>query len=180
MTKPRTTAPLCILLDANVIFEAFRQGIWQSLLQKVHIAVPSIIVRDEVLFVDIGGTILPLRLLDEVDAGKLDEIAAEAAAMRDVQQLFDRAFVEGLHEGELEALAIVHTSEETILFCTADQVAIQALAMLDHADKGVSFEAILRKVGLWRRMERQFTERYFKEHTERGRIRRIKGEGIHR
>jgi hypothetical protein len=98
--------------------------------------------------------------------------------MGDVQRLFDRAFVEGLHEGELEALAIVHTREEAILFCTADQVAIQALAMLDHADRGVSFEAILRKVGLWRKMERHFGEKYFKEHTERGKARRIRGEGI--
>jgi hypothetical protein len=180
LTKPRTTAPLCILLDANVIFEAYRQGIWQSLLQKVHIVVPSIVVRDEALFVDIDGTILPLRLVDEVRAGKLEEIAVEGAALAYVQRFFDQAFVEGLHEGEMEALAIVHTSEETMLFCTADQVAIQALAMMDHADKGVSFEGLLRKTGLWRKMERHFGERYFKEHTERGRARRIRGEGLNR
>ncbi len=73
--KPRTTVPFCVLLDANVIFEAYRQGIWQSLLQKIHIAVPSIIVRDEALFVDIGGTTIPLRLSDEVGVGKLDSFS---------------------------------------------------------------------------------------------------------
>ncbi len=145
---------------------------------RPRIAVPSIIVRDEALFVDIGATTIPLRLLDEIGAGKLYEIAAEASAMRDVQRLFDRAFVDGLHEGELEALAIIHTSEEEIVFCTADQMAIQAVAMLSRADRGVSFEMLLRKAGLWRKMERRFTEKFLKEHVEKGTIRRIKGEGI--
>ncbi len=178
MTTPRTTAPLFILLDANVIFEAYRQGIWGSLLQKVRIAVPSIIARDEALFADIGETTFPLKLPEDVDSGRLEELTADSSVMHGVQRLFDRAFVDGLHEGELEALAIIHTSDEEILFCTADQMAIQALAMMDHANRGVSFEALLRKAGLWRKMERHFTEAFFRQHIERGKTKRIKGEGI--
>jgi hypothetical protein len=178
LTRPRTTAPLFILLDANVIFEAHRQGIWQPLLQKVRIAVPSIIARDEALFVEIGKTTLPLNLREDIDSGRLEELSAEASEMRGVQRVFDRAFVDGLHEGELEALAITRRSEEEILFCSADQMAIQALAMMDHADRGLSFEALLRKAGLWRKMERHFTEAFFRGHIEKGRTKRIKGEGI--
>ena len=178
MTRPRTTAPLFILLDANVIFEAHRQGIWESLLQKARIAVPSIIARDEALFVEIGRTTLPLNLRQDIDSGRLEELSAEASEMSGVQGLFDRTFVDGLHEGELEALAITHRSEEEILFCSADQMAIQALAMMDRADRGVSFEVLLRKAGLWRKMERRFTEAFFREHIERGKTKYIKGEGI--
>lgn len=180
MTRARTTTPLFILLDANVIFEACRQGIWESLLQKVRIAVPSIIARDEALFVEIGETTLPLKLPEDIDSGRLEELSADASAMGDVQRLFDRTFVDGLHEGELEALAIIYVSEEEIVFCTADQMAIQALAMMDHADRGISFEALLRKTGLWRKMERHFIEAFFREHIERGKTKRIRGEGIRR
>ena len=180
MTKPRTTAPLFILLDANVIFEAHRQGIWELLLQKVRIAVPSIIARDEALFVEVGSMTRPLNLPEEIDTGRLEELAAEAPAMHLVQRLFDRSFVDGLHEGELEALAIIYTSGEEILFCTADQMAIQALAMMDRADRGVSFETLLRKAGLWRKLERRFTEAFFQGHIEKGTTKRIKGEGIHK
>lgn len=104
MTRPRTTAPLFILLDANVIFEAHRQGIWESLLQKARIAVPSIIARDEALFVEIGKTTLPLSLRQDIDSGRLEELSAEASEMRGVQRLFDQAFVDGLHEGELVSI----------------------------------------------------------------------------
>jgi len=65
-------------------------------------------------------------------------------------------------------------------FSSADQVAIQALAMIGCADSEISMEKLLRQAGLQQRLKRQFTERLFRDHLQVGKANRITGQGMRR
>jgi len=50
LKRERDTRPRLVLLDANIIIEAHALGIWQNLVKKVDISVPSTIARKEAKF----------------------------------------------------------------------------------------------------------------------------------
>jgi predicted nucleic acid-binding protein len=182
MTAKATTLRY-VLLDANIIIEAYRLGIWQNLTDRTEISVPSVVISDEALFYSRREGAVPkaIQLSDLVRLGKIREVTATTDQIRDVLSLFDRVFVQGIHAGELEALALMNTGElPDTSFCSADQVAIQALAMIGCADTGISMEKLLRQAGLQQSLERQFTDGFFRQHLELGKANRITGQGMRR
>ncbi len=59
---------------------------------------------------------------------------------------FDRVFVFGLDDGEIESLALIKSGKlKDTLFCSSDGPAIQALAMIGHSNAGISMETLLKK-----------------------------------
>lgn len=40
----------CVLLDANIIIEAYELGIWEKLVEKTEVSVSSIVAHKEALF----------------------------------------------------------------------------------------------------------------------------------
>jgi hypothetical protein len=56
--------PKCVLLDANIIIEAYKMGVWEKLIEKVEIIVSSIVAHDEALFYSKkeGGVPEPINL----------------------------------------------------------------------------------------------------------------------
>jgi hypothetical protein len=99
--------------------------------------------------------------------------------MRTVAAEFDRVFVEGLHPGELEAIAILKKNpDESLRFCTADKVAIYALVLLNLEERLVSLEAVLREVGLGRALAPEFMDAYLQRHREIGAVKRFTGDGL--
>ena len=92
---------------------------------------------------------------------------------------FDRVFIEGIHAGEAECLALILKRRvKEALFCSGDAAAIQALAMLDRSEKGISFEALLKKTGLKQSLRRHFTEKFFRENLRQGTRNRIMQTGL--
>ena len=49
--KMRIMKPKFVLFDANIIIEAYELGIWETLVERVEVYVPSIVVHDEARFV---------------------------------------------------------------------------------------------------------------------------------
>lgn len=67
-----------LLLDANVIIKAHKLVIWELLVERAEIVVPSIIARDEVLFYSLEEGQIPtsINLPLLIDAGKIKEFSA--------------------------------------------------------------------------------------------------------
>ena len=42
----------CVLLDSNIVIEAYHLGIWEKLIERVEISVSSIVAHTESLFYD--------------------------------------------------------------------------------------------------------------------------------
>ncbi len=180
MTSPPTTTQRFLLLDANVVIEAYRREVWEDLLDREALAVPSIVAHSEAFFYDsdLDAVPKPIHLPTLIQEGKIQELSATPSEMGAVAQIFDRVFLGGLHDGETEALALLHGGQFAPEFCSGDKMAIQALAMMGRSEDGISLESVLRRTGLNRSIGHEFTKKYFDRHLKIGQQKRITGEGL--
>lgn len=180
MTKKGTTLK-CVLLDANIIIEAYKLGIWEELIERVEFTVSSIVANDEVLFFSKQENKIPtpINLRSLIEEGKINELSATQEEMTSFMEIFDSVFSQGLDPGELESLSLIETGKAgDSMFCTSDAPAIKALAMMGRSDAGISMESILKKAGLQKRLSKQFTDNFFKALIKEGQQNRITGMGL--
>lgn len=154
-------------------------GVWESLVDKVEILVSSIVAQDEALFYIKGELPAALDLRTLITSGKLQEIEATAKEMASLIDAFDKSFTDALHDGEVEALALIQQQRVgDALYCSCDGVALKALAMIGRAEQGISMEALLQRIGHAKSMKRQFSEKFFQEKIAEGQGNRITGTGL--
>ena len=171
----------CVLLDANIIIESHKVGVWEKLVERVEIVVSSIVAHKESLFYsDLeGGIPEPINLKRLIQDGKIKEISASPEEMAEFLNYFDRVFLFGLDDGEIESLSLIKSGKlQDTLFCSSDGPAIQALAMIGHSNTGISMEMLLKKTGLQKGLEHQFCDEFFKKHITEGSKNYIQGVGI--
>jgi len=171
----------CVLLDASIVIEAHKISVWENLIERIEIIVSSIVAHQESLFYskEEGGIPEAINLKRLIDIRKIKEISATQKEMSLFLNKFDRLFVTRLHEGEAESLSLIMGDRtKDTLYCSSDATAIQALAMIGFLDKGVSMETMLQQIGLQKRLQRQFNEKFFKHHLKKGRENYITGQGL--
>jgi len=169
-----------VLLDASVIITAHELEVWSALLQEANVAVTSIIAHDEALFFDrkTGSVPAPISLGALISQGVIPEISASVSDIERVRAVFDEELNMALHDGEVEAIAILYADEsDSLLFCTSDKAAIRVLAMLGLSDSGVSFEEVLKTSGLSKPLPHEYRTEYFDRYITEGQIARIQGKG---
>lgn len=178
--SPPTTTQRLLLLDADVVIEAHRVDVWGHLQELEAVAVPSIVAREEALFYSLECQAVPkaIHLPRLIQEGKILELHGMPEELDAVSQIFNRVFLEGLHEGEMEALALVLGGRFDLKMCSGDKMAIQALSMVGRGDDGVSLQEVLRTRGLTRPLEYQFTQEYFERYRQLGFQKRLTGEGL--
>ncbi len=181
MMKMKTMKSKFVLFDANIIIEAYEMGIWGDLVEKVDVYVPSIVAHDEVRFVkkEIGRIPEEINLIELIQAKRIFEISADVEEMAQLDNIFDELFVQNIHDGEREALAILYYGgNEELLFCTADAMPIKGMAMLKLSERVISFEHLLKSIGIQRSLRPHFKESWFQERLEEGKQKLITGEGL--
>ena len=166
-----------LLLDADVIIDLHRLGVWNTIVQKHTIHIPSIILHKEAYYYeDSSGTIHPIELEKEIGT-KIHELSCLPEELARFIEQFDYNVREGLHDGEKEALVLLQKQKD-LLLCTCDKAAIKALALLDLSRQGISFENLLNKSGISQKIEQKHTEKYFKLWLTEGSIMKIQDSGL--
>lgn len=167
---------LLLLLDADVIIDLHRLGLWKQITKSHQVFVPSIILHKEVYFYEDENGRHHIDL--EKEAGvTFAELSCSGQELLRFKERFDRVFQEELHDGEKEALVLLQKQED-ILLCTCDYAAIKALALLDLAEQGISFEGLLKKSGMNKKLEYKHTEKRFKKYLTEGSIMRMQERGL--
>jgi hypothetical protein len=164
-----------------IIITAHEKGIWLPLVEAFEIVVSSIIARDEALFYSEkeGGVPKAINLPILSAEGKITELTATIEELKRLSDIFDPVFVEGLHDGESEALALLLSGKAgEALFCSSDAKAIQALAMIGMAEQGISFERLIKTSGLSRNLPHHFGENFFQRNIRNGQEYRVTGAGM--
>jgi len=167
-----------LLLDADVIIDLHSLGHWDRITKIHQVYVPSIILHKEIYYYqDSAGNRHPISLENEV-GNSIHEIACDPAEIFGFSEKFDSAFQTEIHVGEKEALILL-SKNERLKFCTCDKSAIKALALLDLAQRGISFEKLLKTSGFsTKKLEHRQSEIYFKRWLKEGSIMKIQGRGI--
>ena len=164
-----------------MIIEAYKLDVWDKLIERVSISVPSIIAQDEALFFsrEYQQIPTPINLQALSKTNRIQIVEATLQEIQGIQSVFDRVFIEQIHPGEAEALAILHSRENfDHHVCTSDSMAIRAIAMLDRSHLAISFEQCLAQNGLQKPLEVQFKKEFFRENLKIGQTMRITGEGL--
>jgi hypothetical protein len=55
----KITRPKFVLLDANIVIEAYTMEVWQTLIERLEVLIPSAVIEDEALFYKKGEGIPP-------------------------------------------------------------------------------------------------------------------------
>lgn len=134
---------LCVLLDANAIIEAHARDVWASLLQRVTLVIPSIVLQESQFYIDpTTGQEVRIDLTEALQNGAIREVSATLEQLSRFYARFDRVFVQRMDPGEAEAIALLLDGAlPEHQFCTGDGPAIRALSLLDMPDAGISLEA---------------------------------------
>lgn len=167
-----------VLLDANIIIEAHELGVWQALVASVDLTVPSVVARHEAKYFVVGKKHNPINLSSLSTQGKIKVLEADVPEIADLMGQFDPLFSESIDPGEQEALALMLANrcpEQRL--CSADARPIQALAMLDMSDRGVSFEELLKRIGRTQKLDDHFTQAFLERQIKEGQRRRIQCDG---
>lgn len=86
-----------------------------------------------------------------------------------LQSLFVPHFVSRIDPGEREALALLKNPKfKDFYFCTGDALPIQLLSVLGLSDRGISVEKLLLDIGMTKKLEKHFTDVWFKQQLTRG------------
>lgn len=137
-----------VILDANIIIEAFRGNFWTSLTSQYEIHVTSIVLQNEVYhYEDNNGQKTPIDLKSELRSGSIKELFATASNIQCLEDKVNPNFMDRIDDGEKEALALLLTGDyDDYRFCTNDTRAIKALASLNLGAFGISLEELLNQI----------------------------------
>jgi hypothetical protein len=169
--------PTLLLLDADVVIEAHKLGVWEALKKAFGIAVPATIVREARYFKSSKGR-QGINLQKDIDAGEITCIDATASEILSTFENFDPLFMQGIDDGEKEGIAIIRCEKSPgCVFCTGDTNAVEAIGMLAIDHRSISFETVLKlaKVTV-ARVRPSMTVKAHDDHVQKGKIRRITGE----
>jgi hypothetical protein len=158
-----------LLLDANVVIELKRHGIWDRVtdLCDVHLA-RTIVSTEAHFYEDDDGDAQHFDLNEDAEAGRVTVFDIEASKLDAFFAQFDRAYLAKLDPGESESLAFLLSSEDPCLICSADAIVYRVLGNIEKRDLGVSLEEVLRRIGLSRSLAWQFSKGFREKWMKNG------------
>jgi len=167
-----------LLLDADVVIDAHRLGMWDKLLAQNKVHIGSVVLRTEVeYYIDNKGRRRNINLMAQHQAKKITELSATLVEQSVLRERFDAVLGPKLDPGETESLVLLERTPE-LTFCTFDYAAITAVVLLDMGNRVISFETVLKQCGLSRRLERKHSEERFKRIVKRAHLMRVMEQGL--
>ncbi len=168
-----------LLLDANVVFELFRHGIWDRLLEACDVHLAKTVVTTEAHFYqDDQGLRHDFDLGEYARSGKISVFDVGQPELTAFRAQFDPTYFERLDPGETESLVYLLNSKDACLICSADTIVYRVLGNLNRGEQGISLEEVLQKIGLARELTWPFTRAFREKYTKKGFEQRLGGLGL--
>ncbi len=169
-----------LLLDADVIIDLHRLGVWKQVISKNRVSVASSVARREVYYyIDDDGTRKMIDLIEDINQERINELSATAKELQDFIKRFDQCIEAELGFGEKESLVLLE-KDDCLLFCTCDSLAIKVMSLMNLGENGISMERVLQTTGLTQELEYKHTDGYFNDNLKRGSIMKVQGTGLKR
>jgi len=176
---PRRLA--CLLLDANVIIETFRLGLWPLLVGRCDVYVPRTVLEESLYYIGDDGRHYAIDLLPDITAGRVSLVDASLTDIQRFLEQFDQGYLEGLDPGETEALTFLFAQESiTWLICSADAIVFRILGNAVRSEQGISLEEVFTSIGLGRHLKYPFNELFKRKYTQQGFEEGLRNQGFRR
>jgi len=167
-----------LLLDANVVIEMFRQGIWDKAIERCDVHLARTVAEVEAHFYeDEHEERVDFDLGPYADDGRITVFDVTPSELAAFCSEFDPLYLDSLDAGEAESLAHLVTRAESYLISSADKIVYRVLGNLNRAEQGISLQEILQQIGLGRPLPHAFSKGYREYWTGRGSQERIQGLG---
>jgi len=158
-----------LLLDANIVIELFRQGIWDRLIEFCDVHLSRTVAETEAHFYeDDDGEKQYFDLAPDVESGRITVFDVLPSDLARFRSRFDPSYFDRLDTGEAASLAFLLNSDDPYAICSADSIVFKVLGNLDRADQGVSLEEVLRRTGLSHQLAWPFTKAFRERWTREG------------
>ena len=168
-----------LLLDAGPIIKLFELGIWKRFIDKCEITIARTVVqeavhtgqRDSFNYID-----FPFE--QAADQGRIKIIDMKRGEVGAFLKSSGIGTKYRIDPGEAETLTFLMSSSEDFLMCTADGPVFSVLGFMNKAERGISLEEVLNKIGLARPLEWQFTKKFREKYTRVGQVDATQGQGL--
>lgn len=157
-----------LLLDANVVIEISRQGLWDQITARCDIHLSRTVLDESQFYDDDQGERHYIDLTPYISSQRIALFDLTPSRLGGFLARFDPVYLEKLDPGETESLAYLLDQSDECMICSADKIVYRVLGCLSRPDQGVSLEEVLGQVGLGRELEREFTNAYKEEWTRKG------------
>jgi hypothetical protein len=167
-----------LLLDANVVIELCRQGLWDRVLEPCEILLARTVFEEASFYFDDNGDQVPLTLEEDERASRIRIVEVPAAEVVAFKRQFTELVAGDIDDGEAESLAYVCSQQAEHLICSADKIVFRVLGALGRGEQGVSLDEILGKCGLSRKLAEEFGRKYRESWTRRGAEEMLQGRAL--
>jgi hypothetical protein len=158
-----------LLLDANVVIELFRQGLWDSVVERCEIHLSRTVAECEALFwEDAHEQQHRINITPYAESGEVQIFDIPLSDLRSFRERFGPTYFDKLDPGETESLAYLDRHKNLAKVSSADKIVYRVLGNLRLTDNGISLEEILDRIGLSRSLPHQFGKAYRKKWSQRG------------
>ena len=157
-----------LLLDANIVIEISRLGLWDRLTEQGEIYLAQTVVEEALFYLDDDGNRQDIDLNPLIDRQRVTVFALTTSDLIAIRSQFDAEYFEKLDPGETESLAYLLGHSPDARICSADKIVFRVLGNLQRSEQGISLEELLRQTGLGRPLSREFTKAYRLEWAKKG------------
>ncbi len=170
-----------VILDANIVIYLHQIGIWSYVVDRCEIVLSRIVADQEALFYEIDDERHEIDLSTDVAANRVRVVDVLVSDVVKFRSQFDALYLEGLHAGETESLVyLALNAQADASVCSSDKIVFRVLPHLGLADRGISLEELLAKVGLGRSLPYMYSRAFREQWTRRGEQDWIVGIGTRR
>lgn len=156
-----------LLLDANVVIELWRLSLWEKVVDQCDVHLARTVVGEARFFEDDDGR-HEIDLTADEAARRITVFELHPSEIRDFLSKFDPLYIQRLDPGEAESLGFLFRQSDECHICSADAIVFRVLGNFNRSGQGVSLEEILEKIGLGRKLRKQFTRSFRESSTQKG------------
>ncbi len=157
-----------LLLDANVVIEISRYGLWDQIIFRCDIHLARTVIDEAHFYLNDDGDQIPIDLTPHIDVGSITVFDLRPADLNGLRAQFDPGYFEKLDPGETESLAYLLQQGNDCQICSADKIVYRVLGNMHRSEQGVSLEEVLNQTGLGRKLPREFSRDYREQWTQKG------------
>jgi hypothetical protein len=160
--------PQLVILDANIVIEAFALNVWGNLVPKYSITLLNSVVGEVDFYEDSDGNKHAIDLTPWIASS---QIKIENVSPQDVKDFIaqtDKSYYDRIHHGERDSLAFLFKNKNAYVITSSDNIVFKTLGRFNMGGKGLSFETMLKQIGLTKNLDLQFTEKFRIDCTGQG------------